>query len=187
MMMRGEMRQQQSLTLTPMQRQLVEMIELPDVAMEGYLDEVVSSNPALSRIVDTGRGTEVGKAFGEDLSRFYFDRYGIQSACLRIGSATPEPLDRRMVHTWLSYRDLTQLVLKALTTPQVGHTIVYGMSANRDSWWDNSLAAHIGFHAQDSSEEFRAKVTALPALDPSDPAGHFQGGGFVKAGPFETL
>ena len=40
MMMRGEMRQQQSLTLTPMQRQLVEMIELPDVAMEGYLDEV---------------------------------------------------------------------------------------------------------------------------------------------------
>lgn len=63
MMMRGEQRQQQSLTLTPMQRQLVEMIELPDVAMEGYLDEVVSSNPALSRVVDTGRGTEVGKAF----------------------------------------------------------------------------------------------------------------------------
>ena len=30
----------------------------------------------------------LSKSFGEDVARFYFDRYGIESACLRIGSAT---------------------------------------------------------------------------------------------------
>ena len=34
-----------------------------------------------------------------------------------------------------------------LFTPELGHTVVYGMSANRDMWWDNSKAAHLGFHA----------------------------------------
>lgn len=129
----------------------------------------------------------LSKAYGEDLSRFYFDRYGIETACLRIGSSFPEPKDRRMLTTWLSYRDLTELVRCCLFAPKLRHTIVYGMSANRDKWWDNSKAAHIGFHPQDSSEQFRAKVEALPALDPTDPAAQYQGGGFVKAGPFETL
>jgi uronate dehydrogenase len=32
----------------------------------------------------------VSKAFGEDLSRFYFDRYGIETACVRIGSSFEE-------------------------------------------------------------------------------------------------
>jgi uronate dehydrogenase len=33
---------------------------------------------------------------------------------------------------------------------------------------------------------FRAKVEAQPPVDPNDPATRYQGGGFVKAGPFET-
>jgi uronate dehydrogenase len=129
----------------------------------------------------------LSKSYGEDLSRFYFDRYGIETACLRIGSSFPEPKDRRMLITWLSYRDLTELVRCCLFAPRLGHTIVYGMSANRDKWWDNSKAAHIGFHAQDSSEPFRSKVEALPELDPADPAARYQGGAFVRTGPFETL
>lgn len=129
----------------------------------------------------------LSKAFGEDLSRFYFDRYGIETACLRIGSSFPEPKDRRMLITWLSYRDLTELVRCCLFAPRLGHTIVYGVSDNRDKWWDNAGAAHLGFKPQDNSEPFRAKLEAKPPLDPSDPARVYQGGGFVKAGPFETL
>ena len=129
----------------------------------------------------------LSKSYGEDLSRFYFDRYGIETACVRIGSSFPEPKDRRMMITWLSYRDLTELVRSCLFAPRLGHTIVYGMSANRDRWWDNSKAAHLGFHPQDSSEQFRAKVEAQPLPDPADPASLYQGGGFVKMGPFETL
>ena len=128
----------------------------------------------------------LSKSYGEDLSRFYFDRYGIETACIRIGSSFPEPKDRRMLVTWMSYRDLTELVRCCLFAPALGHTIVYGMSANRDRWWDNSQAAHLGFVPRDSSEIFRAKVETQPPLDPQDLAARYQGGGFVKAGPFET-
>ncbi|OZI67389.1 NAD-dependent dehydratase [Bordetella genomosp. 11] len=126
----------------------------------------------------------ISKAFGENLSRFYFDRYGIETVCLRIGSSFPEAKDRRMMVTWLSYDDLTHLIAQSLFTPCVGHTIVYGASANRDSWWDNSRAAHLGFQPKDTSEQFRAKVETQPPLSPDDPAARYQGGAFVKAGPF---
>ncbi|CAM3638869.1 NAD-dependent dehydratase [Bordetella sputigena] len=126
----------------------------------------------------------ISKAFGENLSRFYFDRYGIETVCLRIGSSFPEAKDRRMLVTWLSYDDLTHLIAQSLFTPHVGHTIVYGASANRDSWWDNSRAAHLGFQPKDTSEPFRAKAEAQAPLSPDDPAARYQGGAFVKAGPF---
>lgn len=126
----------------------------------------------------------LSKAYGENLSRFYFDRYGIETVCLRIGSSFPEPKDRRMMVTWLSYDDLTDLVVRSLFTPNVGHLIAYGASANRDSWWDNHGAAALGFAPKDSSEIFRAQVEALPPLPADDPAARYQGGAFVKAGPF---
>lgn len=129
----------------------------------------------------------LSKSYGEDLSRFYFERYGIETACLRIGSSFPEPKDRRMLVTWLSYRDLTELVRCCLFAPKLGHTIVYGMSGNRDKWWDNSKAAHLGFHPQDSSEPFRAQVEAQAPPAPDDPVATYQGGAFVRAGPFENF
>ncbi len=67
-----------------------------------------------------------------------------------------------MMVTWLSYDDLEQLVVRSLFTRNVGHTIVYGASANRDSWWDNGRAGHLGYAPKDSSEPFRAKVEAQP-------------------------
>lgn len=128
----------------------------------------------------------LSKAYGEDLSRFYFDRYGIETVCLRIGSCFPAPKDRRMLATWLSYDDLERLVLASLTAPVVGHSIVYGMSDNKATWWDNTPARHIGFRPQDSSEPFRAaKEAAQPTLDRKDPAVIYQGGAFVRMGPFE--
>ncbi len=128
----------------------------------------------------------ISKAYGEDLSRFYFDRYGIETACLRIGSSFPEPKDRRMLATWLSYDDLERLVVACLTTPVLGHTIVYGMSDNATSWWDNTPARHLGFRPLDSSEQFRVATEGRQApLDYSDPAVTYQGGAFVRTGPFE--
>jgi uronate dehydrogenase len=126
----------------------------------------------------------LSKSFGEDVAQFYWNRYGIQSASMRIGSAFPEPKDRRMLHTWLSYRDLTELIRCCLETPQIGHTVVFGMSDNRDPWWNNAGAAHLGFKPQDSAEPYRADREATPPLDPMDPARRYQGGSFVKSGPF---
>ena len=128
----------------------------------------------------------VSKAFGEDLSRFYFDRYGIETACVRIGSSFPEPKDRRMLASWLSYDDLHRLITACLTTPVLGHSIIFGMSDNTVTWWDNSRARHIGYVPKDSSDVFRDAVFARTSNpDPNDPVAQFQGGGFVVAGPFE--
>jgi len=128
----------------------------------------------------------LSKAFGENLAQFYFDRYGLETVSLRIGSSFPEPVDRRMLSSWLSYDDLERLIVAALSAPVVGHTVIYGVSDNRSVWWDNSTAKHIGYKPQDSSEPWRAQVEAAqPFVDPSRPEVRCQGGSFVVLGPFE--
>ena len=128
----------------------------------------------------------LSKAFGENLAQFYFDRYGIETVSLRIGSSFPEPKDRRMLATWMSYDDLERLVVASLTAPVVGHSVIYGASDNTTSWWDNTPAKHIGYRPQDSSEPFRAALEARqPRVDPTDAVAKFQGGGFCTKGPFE--
>ncbi|MBO9652060.1 MAG: NAD(P)-dependent oxidoreductase [Variovorax sp.] len=127
----------------------------------------------------------LSKSFGEDVAQFYFDRWGIETVSIRIGSSFPEPANRRMMSTWLSYDDLTSLIAKSLFTQGVKHTIVYGASANKDVWWDNSAAAHLGYAPKDTSEVFRAKVEAQPPVAPTDPNAIYQGGGFTAQGPFE--
>jgi uronate dehydrogenase len=86
----------------------------------------------------------------------------------------------------MSYDDLERLVVSALTAPVVGHSVIYGMSDNSTSWWDNTPARHVGYRPQDSSEPYRARVEAAePRLDLNDPATVHQGGAFVRTGPFE--
>ncbi|WP_024695908.1 NAD(P)-dependent oxidoreductase [Pseudomonas syringae] len=126
----------------------------------------------------------LSKSYGEDMASFYFDRYGIETVSIRIGSSFPEPQNRRMMSTWLSFDDLTQLLERALYTPNVGHTVVYGVSDNKTVWWDNRLASHLGYTPKDSSEVFRDKVDAQPMPASDDPAMVYQGGAFVASGPF---
>lgn len=126
----------------------------------------------------------LSKAFGEDLAQLYWDRWGIETVSLRIGSSYAEPKDRRMLATWLSFDDLERLVVAALTAPIVGHSIIYGMSDNQTTWWDNTHAQHIGYRPLDSSDPFRAKVEARQQnIDKRDPAAIYQGGAFVRASP----
>lgn len=127
----------------------------------------------------------LSKAFGENLAQLYWDRFGLETVSIRIGSATTEPTDRRMLASWLSHDDLERLVMAALTAPIVGHTIAFGLSDNTTRWWDNTLAHHLGYRPQDSSEPWRAAVEARQgALDPQDPLARYQGGRFVRLGHF---
>jgi uronate dehydrogenase len=127
----------------------------------------------------------LSKAFGEGLAQLYWDRHRIETVSLRIGSSFPVPRDRRMLATWLSYDDAERLVAAALSAPVVGHSIIYGMSDNPLTWWDNTAARHIGYRPQDSSEAFRAEVEQRQqSIDASDPATQYQGGAFVRTGPF---
>ena len=126
----------------------------------------------------------LSKAFGEDLAQLYFDRHGIETVSLRIGSSFAAPRDRRMLHTWMSFDDLERLVLAALTAKDVGHSIVCGVSANPSVWWDNASASHIGYVPRDSSAPYAAEIERTqPPGDPSDPAVIYQGGAFVRQGP----
>ena len=127
----------------------------------------------------------LSKAFGENLAQLYWNRHGIETVSLRIGSSYAEPKDRRMLATWMSFDDTERLIVAALSAPVVGHSIIYGMSDNSTAWWDNSSARHIGYRPKDSSEQFRAAVEARqPTIDPTQAAAAHQGGAFVTQGPY---
>lgn len=128
----------------------------------------------------------VTKCFGESLSRYYFDRFGLETVCLRIGSSFEAPKNPRMLVTFLSFRDFIELVRCSLMTNRVGHAIVYGVSDNRTKWIDNAKAAFLGYRPQDSSAPFEH---LFPASSPDskldDPAQRYQGGGFVVGKPMD--
>jgi uronate dehydrogenase len=113
----------------------------------------------------------VSKAFGEALGRMYVDKFGLEVVCLRIGSFQPRPRMARELSTWLSPADMTRLTLAALTHPDVGFEIVYGVSANRRSWWSPEPGLRIGYEPQDDAEAFAAELEGDP--------GALQGGDFT--------
>ncbi|HET6466950.1 MAG TPA: NAD(P)-dependent oxidoreductase [Geminicoccaceae bacterium] len=118
----------------------------------------------------------LSKAFGEDLACLYAYKYGISALCIRIGSSFPEPKNRRMLSTWMSYRDLVEMIKVGLTADYL-YEIVYGVSDNRRSWWDNGNARRLGFKPQDDSEVFASKVENIGEAHPVAEA--LQGGAFA--------
>lgn len=124
----------------------------------------------------------VSKAYGENLGSFFADKFGLEVACMRIGSALPEPRDARGLSTWLSYPDLLRLIEACLVVPKLHFTVVYGASNNRRSWWDNSKSG-IDYRPQDDAENFVSKVIPRgDTRDPNDPAVKFQGGIYCNLG-----
>jgi uronate dehydrogenase len=126
----------------------------------------------------------LSKVWGENLSRYYWDRFGIETVCVRIGYCFPQPSTHRQMVTWLSLDDMIELLRRALMTPRVGHTITFGVSANPGSWWDDRHARHLAFQAKDSSSQFGGKLEQdfqYPA--PDDLTTFLQGGMFVTTGP----
>ena len=122
----------------------------------------------------------VSKVFGEALASMYHDKSGIETACVRIGSCFPEPHDHRMLSTWLSPGDFVRLIERVFTVDTLGCPIIYGVSANKDVWWDNSKVAYLGWEPQDSSEPYRAKLdAAMERPGPDDPSRLYQGGAFA--------
>ncbi|RVU84150.1 NAD(P)-dependent oxidoreductase [Leucothrix sargassi] len=128
----------------------------------------------------------VSKAYGEMLASYYYDMFGIETAAVRIGSCFPKPVNRRMLSTWMSYDDFTDLIKKVFEVEKLGFSVVYGVSDNPDSWWDNRLAAHIGWTPKDSSQPYANDKHIVEQVDdPEDPAVKYQGGAFAAAGHYE--
>jgi len=114
--------------------------------------------PDLPARPDTYYG--ISKAFAEDMLRYYWDKYGMEAVCLRIGSFQPEPQDVRQLATWLSHRDAVELVYRSLAQPQVGYLIVLGFSANSTFPSSDPNAARIGWAPKDNGENYREAMRA---------------------------
>ena len=122
----------------------------------------------------------VSKVFGEALGSLYAHKYGMEVFCMRLGNVGPGPIDKRRLSLWLSPRDLAQLVIIGLEHPDIRLEIVYGVSNNTRSWYDNSNAHRLGYRPHDDSEAFAAAVLAREK--PGDPTAElYQGGAFVVA------
>lgn len=105
----------------------------------------------------------VSKVACEALGRFYAERFGLEVACLRIGSSVPRPTNTRHLSTWLSPRDLAEYVHRCVVCPAVSYTVLYAVSDNRRTWWDDSEARRLGIQRWDDAERFADEVTAEPS------------------------
>ena len=124
------------------------------------------------------------KTFTEDLASLYWDKFGLESVCLRICSCFPEPADRRMLWSWLSFADCVRLTEAALTAPRVGFSVVYGTSDNAQKGVSNDRASHIGFRPPRQRRRLRRSGAGADRAARSDGAGVEGGGGrFRGDGP----
>ncbi len=110
----------------------------------------------------------VSKVFGEALANAYHSKFGIETAIVRIGSCFPKPTDHRMLSTWLSYDDLAGLIGRIFDVPRLGCPIIYGVSNNTASFWDNRQVKWIGWQPQDNAEDYRAEVDAAKSKPAKD-------------------
>ncbi len=141
----------------------------------GYERREVGADTDTAHNPDTLYG--VSKCFVEDLAKLYFNKFGIESACLRINSCFPKPLDRRHMATWLSFDDMIHLVERCLLSERIGHTVVYGISNNQEAFFSNHKVAHLGYRPKDNAEVYRKEVeVAVGPGDPHDPSIEFVGG-----------
>jgi uronate dehydrogenase len=113
----------------------------------------------------------VTKGATEALCRLYSDKFGLEIACLRIGSFEVLPTTPRELHTWLSPRDCTA-AFRAALEGTYDFTTFYAVSANTGIWWDLQAGNAIGFVPEDDAAWFADGIHGEP-LEP-------QGGVFAR-------
>ncbi len=121
----------------------------------------------------------LSKLFGEGLSSYYADKFGLRTLSVRIGSCTTEPGDLRLHTIWLHPEDLFQLCVIGLEHPDIHNQIVFGSSDNERGFWDNGEAFRLGYRPRHQGADYG--IEALGRMTEPDPIGDlFQGGIFVS-------
>jgi uronate dehydrogenase len=100
----------------------------------------------------------VSKVASESLLSLYHDRYGLDVVCLRIGSYRERPFDRRSLWSWLSPGDCTRLVEAALTAPNLGFRVIWGVSANSRAAVSLDQGRAIGYEPLDNAEDYVSEI-----------------------------
>jgi uronate dehydrogenase len=118
------------------------------------------------------------KAFGENLANMYYQKHGIETASLRIGSYLEKPAEHRNLNTWISVRDMNQLIVCCLEADQISTNVYYGVSSLYNDYFDNRDAALIGYDPQDNPEDFRDEIENVKLENVTD----YIGGVFTNFG-----
>ncbi len=118
----------------------------------------------------------LSKAYGELMGRLYWDKHGVESVMIRIGSSFPEPIDARMLSTWLSRPDLVRLLLCCLRAPVVDYSVIWGASQNAGSFWRKDDRERLNWAPVDSADVFASQLRGVVSGDTVTE--RFQGGGF---------
>jgi uronate dehydrogenase len=126
----------------------------------------------------------LSKAYGELMGRLYWDKHGVENVNLRIGSCFPEPVNRRMLSTWLSYADLASLCERCVLAERTGHAVIWAASDNPDTFWGADHCERIAWAPRDSAEPFRDAVGGKTSGDPV--VERYQGGDYTAAGYSRT-
>ena len=121
----------------------------------------------------------LSKVWGEALARMYWDKHGVESVLLRIGTTMGRPPENfRQLSTWMGTDDLVQLVMRSISAKEVGCAEVWGISANTRAYYDLTEGNAIGYAPTQNAEDWADEILARP--NPLDPiAQQFQGGQFV--------
>jgi uronate dehydrogenase len=138
---------------------------------ERFIDVNVVPRP------DTRYG--VSKVFGEAVGRLYADKYGLSVANLRIGTfRNPDrPDNARQLLTWISHRDMVQLARRCIDHPDYHYVVVYGVSNNTRSRWDNTDVKFLGYRPEDDSEIYAQEIFARGEKE-NEISAQFHGGFF---------
>ena len=103
----------------------------------------------------------VSKAFGENIGRYYYETFGLKTACLRIGSVRPvdTPIEgnfNRFFSTWCSHKDISGLIEACINSEKIGFNIFYGVSDNKWKIWDISDQQELlNFQPESNAEIYR--------------------------------
>ena len=108
----------------------------------------------------------LSKAYGELMGGLYWEKHGVESVSVRIGSSFPEPVDERMLATWFSYADLARLMVRCIEAKRTGCCIVWGNSANSRTWWRDDARADLDWVPQDTADIFADAVGGKVTNDP---------------------
>ena len=79
----------------------------------------------------------VGKLFGENLGRYYADKYGISTLAIRLGAVLAEdkPRLRRQYPGFLSQADCVEIIDKCLGAPESLKFDIYNAISNNKYRW----------------------------------------------------
>jgi uronate dehydrogenase len=128
--------------------------------LTGFYDTSTHVTPTMPARPDGVYG--VSKVAGEALGRLYSDKFGLEVACIRIGSFERTPKDERQLSTWLSPDDCLSAFLAAMTTSALGFATFYGVSANTRGWWDLEAGRALGYEPRDDAERYAAVLGFEP-------------------------